>query len=177
MAGAAVDSKSAFKLWEGAEPGFGDFLDVLNPLHHIPVVATIYRKMTGDRIAPAARVVGGALWGRIGGFVMGIVNSIVEWFTGKDVGDHLLSWFTGLSSGPVYAGAGHAAAPEPGSSAGPALAAVPLPARARQDGFGEQEGSVDCVEAFRALRSYRRAATQEMLIRANECRDKNSKPR
>ena len=35
------------------------------------------------------RVIGGALWGRIGGFISGVVNAAVDWFTGKDIGDHI----------------------------------------------------------------------------------------
>lgn len=45
--------------------------------------------MTGDKLGMAPRVIGGALWDRIGGFVSGIVNAVVSWFTGKDVGDHI----------------------------------------------------------------------------------------
>jgi hypothetical protein len=50
--------------------------------------------MTGDRLGMAPRVIGGALWGRIGGFVAGLVNSVVEWFTGKDIGDHIYAFFS-----------------------------------------------------------------------------------
>ena len=83
-------AKSA-SLWEKESFGFADFLDIINPLQHIPIVATIYRNLSGDQIAMAPRVIGGALWGRIGGFVSGIINSAVEWFTGKDIGDHIYS--------------------------------------------------------------------------------------
>ncbi len=75
--------------WQDQEFGFGDVLDIVNPLHHIPIVATFYRNLTSDKIGFVPRVVGGALWGRIGGLVGGVINSVVEWFTGKDVGDHI----------------------------------------------------------------------------------------
>jgi hypothetical protein len=42
---------------------FGDILDAINPLHHIPLVGSLYRKITGDEIDPAMRVAGGALFG------------------------------------------------------------------------------------------------------------------
>ncbi|MDA0822912.1 MAG: hypothetical protein O3C28_10860 [Proteobacteria bacterium] len=42
---------------------FSDIVDALNPLHHIPFVGSIYRKITGDEIDPAMRVAGGALFG------------------------------------------------------------------------------------------------------------------
>ncbi len=82
-------------LWQNGSFGFGDFIDVVNPLQHIPIVATLYRNLSGDHIGMASRVIGGALWGRIGGFVAGIINSAVEWFTGKDIGDHVYAAIRG----------------------------------------------------------------------------------
>ncbi|MBI1996892.1 MAG: hypothetical protein HYU31_00905 [Deltaproteobacteria bacterium] len=86
---APAKSEKSFSLWEQESFGFRDLLDIINPLQHIPIVATIYRNMTGDNLGMAPRVIGGALWGRIGGFVSGIVNAVVGWFTGKDIGDHI----------------------------------------------------------------------------------------
>ena len=76
-------------MWEKDGFGFADFIDIINPLQHIPVVATIYRNFSGDQIGAAPRVIGGALWGRIGGFVTGLANAVVEWWSGKDIGDHI----------------------------------------------------------------------------------------
>ena len=42
---------------------FGDLIDIINPLHHIPVLGNIYRKLSGDTIDPAARLAGGTLFG------------------------------------------------------------------------------------------------------------------
>lgn len=42
---------------------FGDLVDVFNPLQHIPGVAELYRKMTGDQISDRARFAGNALFG------------------------------------------------------------------------------------------------------------------
>ena len=42
---------------------FGDVLDLVNPLQHLPVVSTVYRKLTGDVITPAMDIAGGALFG------------------------------------------------------------------------------------------------------------------
>ena len=78
-------------LWEQEEFGFRDLVDIINPLQHIPIVATLYRHMTGEKIGAVPRVIGGALWGRLGGFVSGLVNAFVDWFTGKDIGDHIYS--------------------------------------------------------------------------------------
>jgi hypothetical protein len=78
-----------FALWEKNGFGFADFIDIINPLHHIPIVATIYRNFSGDQIGAAPRLIGGALWGRIGGLVTGVANALVEWWSGKDIGDHI----------------------------------------------------------------------------------------
>ena len=88
-----------FSLWQDSQLGFGDFLDVINPLQHIPIVATIYRNLSGDQIGMAPRIIGGALWGRIGGLVAGVLNSLVEWFTGKDIGDHIYAAIWGKPNG------------------------------------------------------------------------------
>jgi hypothetical protein len=98
-------------LWQSGAFGFGDLIDVINPLQHIPIVATIYRNLSGDQIGIGARVIGGALWGRIGGFVAGIVNSVVEWFTGKDIGDHIYSVIWGKAEGAAVAKAPQPATP------------------------------------------------------------------
>jgi hypothetical protein len=73
---------------------FGDFLSIINPLQHIPVVSTLYRWITGDTIKPAARVVGGALYGGPIGLVGAAFNAIVEETKGKDIGAQLVSLFS-----------------------------------------------------------------------------------
>lgn len=111
-------------LWQDDSFGFGDFIDMINPLQHIPIVATIYRNLSGDQIGMAPRVIGGALWGRIGGFVAGVINSVVEWFTGKDIGDHIYSAIWGKADGNAVA-----QAPKPAhrSSAPDVMEATPVP--------------------------------------------------
>ncbi|GAB4576661.1 MAG: hypothetical protein Tsb0019_01230 [Roseibium sp.] len=42
---------------------FGDFIDVINPLQHIPGIAELYRKVTNDRISDDARTAGNMLYG------------------------------------------------------------------------------------------------------------------
>ncbi len=70
---------------------FGDFLDVINPLQHIPIVNTIYREITGDQARVVSKMAGGALFGAVGGLVASIVDGIVETTTGKDTGSHLVA--------------------------------------------------------------------------------------
>ncbi|MFH0946083.1 MAG: hypothetical protein V2A76_12860 [Planctomycetota bacterium] len=77
--------------------GFGDVLDLVNPLQHIPVVSTIYRAVTDDGIANGPRILGGGLFGAFLGGVGGLISSVfdvgLKESTGRDLGEHVLSWF------------------------------------------------------------------------------------
>ena len=66
---------------------FGDILDVINPLQHIPIVSDIYRAITGDKIAPAARMLGGGLLGGVPGLAIAAVNTALQEVTGQDAGE------------------------------------------------------------------------------------------
>jgi hypothetical protein len=54
-----VESEASRRLFLGPDGEFGwdDFLDVINPLQHIPFVNMAYRAITGDEIYGAARLV------------------------------------------------------------------------------------------------------------------------
>lgn len=81
---------------------FKDFilglLDIINPLQHIPVVSTIYRKITGDEISPMARVAGDALYGGPIGAAIGLADVAVEKSTGKDIGQNVMAMMQGDSN-------------------------------------------------------------------------------
>lgn len=70
---------------------FWDLLDIVNPLQHIPVVSTIYRAITGDKIDPGARIAGGTLFGGPIGMAVSLVSAMVQEDTGKDPGEHALA--------------------------------------------------------------------------------------
>ncbi len=74
---------------------FADFLDIINPLQHIPIVSTIYRAITGDEITGPARILGGALFGGPIGFMIAIANSIFEEVNETDLGETVLAALTG----------------------------------------------------------------------------------
>jgi hypothetical protein len=57
---------------------FSQFLQGLNPLHHLPGVGTIYRAVTGAEIHPVMRVLGGAVFGGPVGMIMAAVGSAFE---------------------------------------------------------------------------------------------------
>lgn len=75
--------------------GFFDLIDVINPLHHIPVVGTIYRSLTGDQISDAARMAGSAVYGGPMGLVAALTDSVVKAETGRDMGETAVAWASG----------------------------------------------------------------------------------
>lgn len=77
---------------------FGDIIDVINPLQHIPVVGALYRELTGDEMGNAARVVGGGLFGGIFGLAGAAIDAVVDGTTGADTGEHVLALFEGDDS-------------------------------------------------------------------------------
>ena len=80
----ASEEKSSWSFW--------DFLDVINPLHHIPGVGTLYREITGDEIGNTARIIGGAIYGGAVGAAASIANVAVAEATGKDIGEHMIAF-------------------------------------------------------------------------------------
>ena len=74
--------------------GFGDLVDIVNPLQHIPVLSTLYRNVTGDEIRSSGRVLGGAIFGGPLGAGGSLMNVVVKDSTGKDISDMALSSFT-----------------------------------------------------------------------------------
>lgn len=103
---------------------FGDFLDVVNPLHHLPVVGAIYRSLTGDEIDPGAEMAGGALYGGPIGLASGVVNAMIEEHSGDDLGGHAMAFLFGDDdSGDTLASDADpvdlASLPPAGNTAGP----------------------------------------------------------
>ena len=156
-----------FALWEKDGFGFADFIDIINPLQHIPIVATIYRNFSGDQIGVAPRVIGGALWGRIGGLVTGVANALVEWWSGKDIGDHIYAAIFSpgnrdtnaaavaqkkLTSSGVVAGANPVTPKPPGDS--PFVTATePLPAPRESDAVDSHALRSDILPMSRVARN------------------------
>lgn len=66
---------------------FADFLDIINPLQHFPVISTLYRHLTGDQIGIPEKVAGDALYGGLIGLAASLGDVLFQEITGKDVGD------------------------------------------------------------------------------------------
>ena len=70
--------------------GFGDLVDIINPLQHIPLVGSLYRHITGDQIRPSSAIVGGALFGGALGAAGSLANVIIKEESGRDLTEHAL---------------------------------------------------------------------------------------
>lgn len=112
-----------------AEMSFGDFLDIINPLQHIPIVNTVYREITGDTIKPSSKVIGGILFGGPLGGMASIANAVVEEAQGKDIGGQIMASL-GFGGGEGGDGTGQ---PPAGTAGATAVAALPDHAAGRSD--------------------------------------------
>ncbi|MEJ0027545.1 MAG: hypothetical protein WDN01_16085 [Rhizomicrobium sp.] len=117
----------------GDEGGFSfdDLLDIVNPLQHLPVVGTLYRAITGDRIKTFPKIAGDALYGGFLGFAGSLADSMFEKVTGKNFGDTVLAAvedaFSPSDAAPT--GLARAAAPPVDTTATPVASTAPaLPA-------------------------------------------------
>lgn len=79
------------RVTDDKEYTFEDVIDMVNPLQHLPVVGTLYRKFTGDTIKPFSNIIGGALFGGPVGAVASTVNVITKNRTGKDMAENAFS--------------------------------------------------------------------------------------
>jgi hypothetical protein len=107
-------------------PKFSDFVALLNPLQNLPVVGTIYRQMTGDVPHPAARVIGGLIWGGPLGLIGAALTYVAEQVSGKGTTEIVKSIFDGGATAPPLAEAAPTP-PVPAEPAGEPVAAATAP--------------------------------------------------
>lgn len=95
-------STSALSLANGTENknvtapslSFGELLDIVNPLQHLPIVGNVYRELTGDKLSAVARVSGGLLYGGPLGGAVSLANAAIEEHTGQDIANAAMSGAT-----------------------------------------------------------------------------------
>jgi hypothetical protein len=93
---AVTDLKVADAKAAPEEEDFFDHLwDVVNPLQHLPVIGTIYRAATGDRLDPVEKIAGGTLYGGLWGAVGAVASLAFESLTGRSVEDTVMAWLDG----------------------------------------------------------------------------------
>jgi hypothetical protein len=92
---------------------FRDLLDVVNPLQHIPVIGTIYRAISGEKIGTLERIAGDALYGGVWGAISAAADSAFEAVTGRDFGSTMLALFGGGKDEAPKARLANATTPPP----------------------------------------------------------------
>jgi len=89
------NAQAANKANADKEITFGDVLDVVNPLQHIPGVSALYRDVTGDEISGTASVIGGTLYGGPAGLLASGMSAVMAEESGKTPGEHVVAMVTG----------------------------------------------------------------------------------
>jgi hypothetical protein len=72
-----------------------DFIDIINPLQHLPLVSILYREITGDEIKPAMRILGDIGYGGPTGFMSSCAQVLFEAIFGDDLGGTAIALITG----------------------------------------------------------------------------------
>jgi hypothetical protein len=72
---------------------FHHLLDVVNPLQHLPIIGTIYRAITGERLDAVEKIAGDTLYGGLWGAVSSIADVAFEGLTGKSFEDTAIALF------------------------------------------------------------------------------------
>ena len=55
---------------------FGDIVDAINPLQHLPIIGNIYRAVTGDESSVGAQLAGGTLYGGALGGLISVASAV-----------------------------------------------------------------------------------------------------
>lgn len=98
-ASAASGISSGQRTWtDGDSASFKDMLAIINPLQHIPIVGTIYRAITGDKIAIMPSIIGGALFGGPIGLALSLADNAIKTETGRNVGETVMAGLFGPST-------------------------------------------------------------------------------
>jgi hypothetical protein len=122
VSGVVSSAASGLKLWDNADgPSFSDFIDLVNPLQHIPVVSNLYQHETGDTMGSIAKIAGAAVIGGPIGGALALANEVLEAVTGADVTGHLMG-FAGMEK-PSAQGKTEIIIPKP-EEAEPEIASV-----------------------------------------------------
>jgi hypothetical protein len=145
------------------EEGFFDhLLDVVNPLQHIPIIGTIYRAITGDKIGSVEKIMGGTLYGGMWGAISSIADVAFKGITGKSFEDTALSLLKSDSkakANKVAATPVSFTGPLPSADAPllPATEAANVPGDVAAFTNALSAKGVDSETANRALYAYRRS--------------------
>lgn len=148
---------------------FHHLLDVVNPLQHLPIIGTIYRAITGEKLDAVEKIAGDTLYGGLWGAVSSIADVAFEGLTGKSFEDTAIALFKGddrtrVASAKVAAPAITANVSLPSSDLPSLPSSAVLAANDLPNGFDVtaltnalSAKGVDSDTASRALYAYRRS--------------------
>lgn len=88
---------------------FGDVLDAINPLNHIPIIGEFIQGES--HISTAAQLAGGALFGGPIGLIASLANAIFTQATGHSVGGAVIAALGGEDASDTQLAAAESAAP------------------------------------------------------------------
>jgi hypothetical protein len=93
------DTPGARELFMGPDGEFGwdDFVDIINPLQHIPVVAQVYRAVTGDQAYGLSNFIGALPFGPIS-VASAIADTVVRAQSGRDAGTDMAAAVLGVDN-------------------------------------------------------------------------------
>jgi hypothetical protein len=93
------ETPGARELFLGPDGKFGwdDFVDIINPLQHIPVVAQIYRAVTGDQAYGLSAFIGAAPFGALS-IASAVVDTVIRAQTGRDAGTDMAARIFGIDN-------------------------------------------------------------------------------
>ncbi len=104
---------------------FDDFIDMINPLHHIPLIGSLYRWASGDTISPGSAIIGAGLLGGPIGLIAGAIGAAVtEANGGENMADAVVA--SVLGDGEPEATVMAAVTPEAAAAFEPAAGGIPL---------------------------------------------------
>jgi len=148
---------------------FHHLLEVINPLQHLPIIGTIYRAITGDKMSSAEKLMGDTLYGGMWGAITSVADVAFEGLTGKSFEDTALSLFKSDGRSRV-ATTKIAPAPIAVNASLPTADVPSLPASSATDAANVSDGldvaaltsalsakGVNSDTASRALYAYRRS--------------------
>lgn len=91
--GEDIEAEGEFSFFGDDGFTFGDLIDVINPLQHIPLVSTMYREASEDTIDAGSRIMGSTLFFGPIGLASAVTNVLIEEGTGQDIGEHIAGLF------------------------------------------------------------------------------------
>jgi len=82
-----------------------ELVDVINPLQHVPLISGLYRALSGDEISPAAKLVGGGIFGGPIGAGLALAEVAGDAVVGQDISRAM--WEKGIAHAGHTRGKAH----------------------------------------------------------------------